>query len=235
MRGGLMRAAPVALLTSVLAVGACAGGIDAAAKADLDKHIAQLAISEETFPPSDVYLPMAFLVGQWTQHRIIDDKGQPSLLTSKVVVQENGGYWVEFVTESYYGREVMKLFVELRTGRDPKGMEILSARVKKGNAPPVVIELDALDDVRRRYRGHLDLLAITFESDLKDDAKVPAGRFIGCFSTQTPGPWGPLDLPTTICSHPSVPLSGVVSAKPVGFPGTMELVAFGVGGAESEM
>jgi hypothetical protein len=230
-----MRAPAVALLTSVLALGACAGGIDSAARADLDKRLAQLPISEETFPPSEYFSQMAFVVGQWTQHRIVDDKGQPSLLTSKLVGQESDGYWIEIKMESYYGREVVKMFVALQSGRDPAGMEIRSARRQTGDTPPVLLEGAALDEARKRYRGNLDLLAITFEAQEKDDAKVPAGRFIGCYTTQTPGPWGPWAAPAVVCSHPSVPLSGVVRAKPVGLPGAMELVAFGTSGAESEM
>ena len=81
----------------------------------------------------------------------------------------------------------------------------------------------------------LDLLAMSIESQEKDDVRVPAGHFIGCFSVQTPGPWGPWQTPSVVCSHPSVPLSGVVRAAPVSKTSLMELVGFGATGAESEL
>ena len=221
-----------ALATSLLA--ACGPSIDAAAKADLDRRLAQLPASEETFPPSESYLPMAFVIGQWTEHRITDDKGRVSLVTYKLVGQDNGAYWIETVTESYEGREAVKMLVALLSGRDPAGMEIRAIRIKKGKGAPVDVDPGSLLEVRTHYRAALDLLAMTIETEDKDDARVPAGHFIGCYKVETPGAWGPWPTASVVCSHPSVPLSGVVRATPVGKMGLMELVNFGVTGAESE-
>jgi hypothetical protein len=225
----------VSLSASVaLLAAACGPSIDPAAKADLDRRLAQVATSEETFPPSESFLPMAFVVGQWTEHRITDEKGKATLVTYKLVGQENDGYWLEVITESYEGREAVKMLVALLTGRDPAGMEIRALRIKKGRAAPVDVDPGALLDVRPRYRAALDLLAMAVEGQDKDDMRVPAGHFIGCYKVETPGPWGPWQVPSVVCSHPSVPLSGVVRATPVGKAGLMELVNFGVTGAESE-
>ena len=177
---------------------------------------------------------MAFVVGQWTQHRLTDDKGRASLVTYKLVGQESGGYWLEIVTETYQGHEAAKLLVALLSGRDPAGMEIRALRIKKGRGAPVDVDPGAVLAARARYRAALDLLAMSIEGQEKDDVRVPAGHFIGCFSVQTPGPWGPWQTPSLICSHPSVPLSGVVRAAPVSRTSLMELVGFGVTGAESE-
>ncbi|HVZ73844.1 MAG TPA: hypothetical protein VHJ20_15800 [Polyangia bacterium] len=229
-----MRLRALAVFAS-LALGACAhDGIDSAAKADVDGKIAAIKVDEQTFPPSESYSPMAFVVGQWTQHKVVDAKGQPSLLTYKLTGQENGGYWVEIVDESYRGRVVTKIFVTL-TSRDPAGMDIRSARMKVGDAPPVDLEGAAGEEAAKKLYASLDLLAIAFEPQLKDDAKVPAGHFIGCYTTQTPGPWGPWRAPSEVCVHPAVPLSGIVRAKPVGGAGSIELVGFGMTGAGNEI
>jgi len=228
-------------LTSFLSVAAagvvlaaCGATTDSAAKADLDRHLAQLPASEETFPPSESFSPMTFVVGQWTEYRVTDEQGRASLLTYKLVGQESGGYWLEIVAETYRGREAAKMLVALLSGRDPAGMEIRALRIKKGRGAPVDVDPGALLDVRARYRASLDLLAMALEGQEKDDVRVPAGHFIGCYSVETPGPWGPWQAPSVVCSHPSVPLSGVVRAKPVAKPGLMELVSFGVTGADSE-
>jgi hypothetical protein len=214
---------------------ACGATTDPAARADLERHLAQLPASEETYPPSETLLPMAFVVGQWTEHRLTDDKGRASLVTNKLVGQESGGYWLEIVTETYQGREAAKLLVAMLSGRDPAGMEIRALRIKKGRGAPVDVDPGTLLEARARYRPSLDLLAMSIESQEKDDVRVPAGHFIGCFNVQTPGPWGPWQTPSVVCSHPSVPLSGVVRAAPVGKTGLMELVGFGATGAESEL
>jgi hypothetical protein len=228
----------LASLLSVVVPGvvfaACGATSDRAAKADLDRHLAQLPASEETFPPSESFLPMVFVIGQWTEYRLTDDKSRASLLTYKLVGQENGAYWLEVVTETHQGRDAAKLLIALLAGRDPAGMEIRAIRIKKGRGAPVDVDPGALLDARARYRASLDLLAMSPESQDKDDVRVPAGHFIGCYSVQMPGPWGPWQAPSVVCSHPSVPLSGVVRATPVGKPGLMELVNFGATGAESE-
>jgi hypothetical protein len=222
------------LASLVCLAAGCGPSIDRAAKADLDKHLAAVTTSQETYPPSESFLPMAFHVGQWTQHRVVDAKGNTSLLTYKLVGQEDGGYWLEMVTETPQGREAVKLHVALLGGRDPAGMEIRAIRIKKNNELPVNVDAADLPTVRPRYRGALDLLTVWFEGNLKDDAHVPAGRFIGCYTNRTSAPWGPWQQPTLLCSHPSVPLSGVVRAQTTSKTGLMELVAFGVTGAESE-
>lgn len=223
------------LVTAVVGLaGACGPSVDPAFKADLDRRLAALPTSEETYPPSESYLPMTFGVGQWTQHRIRDVKGLTTLLTSKLVGQENGGYWLETVTESYQGREAVKMDVALLTGRDTSGMEIRALKIKKGNAAPTNVDPGDLPAVRERYRSTLDLLAVAFGDELKDDAHVPAGRFIGCYKAETGRPWGPFPTTSILCAHPCVPLSGVVRAHPVDKSSLMELVAFGITGAESE-
>jgi hypothetical protein len=220
-------------LLSALAAG-CGPSIDSAAKADLDRRLAELPTSEETFPPSESFLPMAFVVGQWTEHRFTDDKGRAALVTNKLVGQEDGAYWLEIVTESYEGREAARLLVAMIAGRDPGGMEIRALKIKKGTGAAVDVDPGALLDVRGRYRASLDLLAMSVEGEEKDDVRVPAGHFIGCYKVTTPRAWGPWSVPAVACTHPSVPLSGVVRATPVGQPGLMELVGFGASGAESE-
>ena len=233
MRPRLPRSLGLLRLVGVLVLAACGPTVDPAARADLDHHLAQITTSEETFPPSESYLPMAFVIGQWTQHRITDDKGKTSLVTYKLVGQEAGAYWLEIVNEAPEGREAAKMLVAMLSGRDPAGMEIRELKIKHGKDAPIDVDPGTLLDVRAKYRGALDLLAMSIEGQEKDDLRVPAGHFIGCYKVLTPGPWGPWQLPSAVCSHPSVPLSGVVRATLNGKQGLIELVGFGASGAES--
>ena len=214
----------------------CGPSIDPAAQADLDRKLSQIETSEETFPPSESYSPMAFNVGQWTEHRITDDKGRKSLVTNRLVGQEEGAYWLEVVNESGQGREAVRLLVAMPAGRDPAGMEIRTLLFRKGTDQPKAVDPRTGDpEIRARARAALDLLAVPGEGDEKDDVRVPGGHFIGCYRIDTQGAWGPFQAPADLCTHPSVPLSGVVraiSASPTK-PGLVELISFGVTGAES--
>jgi hypothetical protein len=226
----------LAALAAVLgSASACGPTIDPAAQADLDRKLSQIQTSEQTFPPSESYSPMAFVVGQWTEHRITDDKGRKSLVTNKLVGQEEGGYWLEVVSDTGQGRELARLLVGMPSGRDPAGMVIRTLLIRKTGGQPIVVDPGTGDpQIRARYRAALDLLAVPGEADEKDDVRVPGGHFIGCYRIETQGAWGPLQTPTDLCTHPSVPLSGVVRAVSAGKPGLVELVGFGVTGAETE-
>src|SRR5204863_7464273 len=74
---------PYTTLFRSSALMACGPAIDLAAKADLDR-VAQLPVSEETYPPSETYNPMTFAVGQWTQHRVRDAKNRSEEHTSEL-------------------------------------------------------------------------------------------------------------------------------------------------------
>jgi hypothetical protein len=228
-------AVAVAALVTAGGFGCASDGIDSAAKADIDQRLSQLQPSEETFPPSESFLPMAFKPGQWTRYRVVNEKNEASIVTAKLIGQDEGSYWLEVVDETYRGREVVKLLIQMLAGRDPTGVEVRAGRVRVGKEKPVLLEGPALDQAKERYRAQLDLLALVFESDVKDDAKTPAGHFIGCYSARVDDAWGPLRAPAVLCAHPSVPLSGIVTAKAVGKPGSMELIGFGVTGADTEL
>jgi hypothetical protein len=221
---------------AALAAAACGPTVNPAAQADLDRRLAEIAPNEETYPPSEAYLPMAFMVGQWTEHRITDAQGHASLITLKLVGQENDAYWLEVVTESAQGREAAKILVALTSGRDPAGINVRAIHVKKeGQAQSVEVQPGQMTEVKGRFHAALDLLAMPVDTNEKDDVRVPGGHFIGCYKVEISRPWGPWQEASTACSHPSVPLSGVVRAAPVGKGGLLELVDFGVSGAESEL
>jgi hypothetical protein len=213
---------------------ACAPQVDPAAKADLDRRLAEISTSEETYPPSESYLPLSLTVGQWTEYRVTDDKGHASLLTYKLVGQESGAFWLETVRQSAEGRVATKMLVAMLSGRDPDGMEIRALQVKKGDGPVTNVDPGMIPQVRGQYRAVLDLLAMPIDTDEKDDLRVPAGHFIGCYTVKTKMAWGPWQTVSDVCSHPSVPLSGVVRARPIGQSSLLELVGFGSNDSESE-
>jgi hypothetical protein len=231
------RVAQVAAAFVALAAGvaACGPSIDAAAKADVDRRVASLQAPTATFAAPGGFVPMALVPGQWTQHKMVNDKGEPSFLTYKVLAEENGATWVEVVSEGYTGKTIQKMLVAFGNRTDINQIEIRALKMKdvKGNVNE--IPGPALSMMQSLYRGALSGLVISWQGMPQEAASVPAGRFDGCFRTRTEAQWGGWKSVNDSWSHTAVPISGMVKSQGVDKPFTMELVAFGLTGATSEL
>jgi len=225
----------VAVAVALSAV-ACGPSIDPAAKADIDKRVSVLQAGTNAVPAPapGMFAPMPFAVGQWTQYKMTNDKGEPSFLTYKVIGQDGNAVWLEIVNETYSGRTMQKMLVAFGNRMDPAQVEIRAVSTKdaKGNVqemPPPVISM-----MQSTYRGVLSTMIINWQGLPQESATVPAGRFDGCYKARTDAQWGPWRSVADSWSHPAVPLSGAVRSQGVDHPFTMELAAFGTSGATSE-
>src|SRR5437764_13264199 len=91
-RGG---AAAAAFVGCALVLAACAPSIDPAAKADIDGRMAALQSAGGTVPAPPSYEPLPLVAGQWSQYKMIDDKGQPSFLTYQGDGEGGGAFWID--------------------------------------------------------------------------------------------------------------------------------------------
>jgi hypothetical protein len=222
---------------AAVATSACGPSIDPAAKADIDRRISALQPGSTAVPaPSPgVFAPIPFAVGQWSQYKMTNDKGEPSFLTYKIVGQEGDAVWLEMVNETYSGKMIQKMLVAFGNRMDPNQVEIRGVKTKdqKGNVtemPPPVVQM-----MQSTYRGAVSMLIISWQGLPQESATVPAGRFDGCFKARTDAQWGPWRSIADSWAHPAVPLSGTVRSQGVDKPFIMELAAFGLSGAVSEM
>jgi len=224
------------LFAVAVAASACGPSIDPAAKADIDRRVAMLQPGTNAVPaPAGIFAPLPFAVGQWSQYKMINDKNEPSFLTYKIVGQEGDAVWLEMVNEAYTGKTIQKMLVAFGNRMDPGSVEIRAVKTKdhKGNVtemPPPVIQM-----MQSTYRGAISMLVVSWQGLPQESAVVPAGRFDGCFKARTDAQWGPWRSTADSWSHPAVPLSGAVRSVGVDHQFTMELAAFGMTGAVSEM
>ena len=214
-----------------LVLGACGPSIDPAAKADIDGRVAALQSGGSTLPAPLSFEPMPLAAGQWVQYKMVDEKGQPSFLTYKVLGQEGGAFWIETLHESYTGRTAQKLLIAFGSRTDPGQIEIravvtLDRRGTVNPMPPSMMPL-----VQSMFKGVVSSLVIYWQGLPQESATVPAGRFDGCYRARNEAQWGPWSSMTDSWRHPAVPLSGVVRSQGVDRPFTVELVAFGTTGA----
>jgi hypothetical protein len=213
---------------------ACAPSIDPAAKADIDRRVAALGAPQQSFPAPSGFVPMPFAAGQWTRHKLIDDKGQPSFMTYKVLAQEGDAFWVEVVTDQYSGRTIMKMLLAIPNRMDPNSIDIRAVSLKDSRGHVTNLDGPMLSLMRSTYQGTLSTLVVSWQGLPQEDAAVPAGTFAGCFRARTDATWGPWHTANTSWSHAAVPLSGLVKSQGIDKPTSMELVEFGLTGAASE-
>ena len=217
-----------------LVLGGCGPSIDPAAKADIDRRVAALGAPRQTYPAPEGFVPMPFAAGQWTRHKLIDDKGQPSFMTYKVLAQEGDAYWMEVVTDQYTGRSMMKLLVAIPNRMDPNSIDVRAVAIKDRNGRVTNLDGAVLSLLRSTYQGTLSTLVISWQGLPQEDASVPAGTFAGCFRARTSAQWGPWHSANNSWSHAGVPISGLVKSQGIDKPTSMELVEFGLQGAASE-
>ena len=224
--GALLAVAPV--------LAGCGPSIDPALKADIDRRIATLGRPAQSFAGPTEFFPQPLRVGQWTQHKMVHDQ-EPSFLTYKVVGQVADAFWIESVHESYTGRVVTKILLAVPNRMDPSTMEIRGVVMKDRNGHVNSFDGPMLAMMQGMYRGFVSNLIVSWQGQPQESTSVPAGNFTGCFKMRTDAQWGPWKVATTSWSHPAVPLSGMVRSEGIDRPSSMELVAFGLSGAVSEL
>jgi hypothetical protein len=238
MKSRLARLARLALfgcLASLsLSLVGCGPSIDAAAKTDIDRRVAALGAPRLSFSAPGSFEPMPFAAGQWTRHKLVDDKGQPSFMTYKVLSQEGDAFWMEIVTDQYTGRTMMKMLLAIPNRVDPNSIDIRAVAIKDKNGRVTNLDGPMLSLLRSTYQGALSTLVMNWQGLPQEDAAVPAGTFAGCFRARTDSTWGPWHSANTSWSHAAVPLSGLVKSQGIDKPTSMELVDFGLTGAASE-
>jgi hypothetical protein len=232
-----MRSLPGALFIFGVALAAACSSIDPAAKADIDRRVAMLEPASNGFPAPapGMFAPMPFAVGQWTQYKMTNDKGEPSFLTQKIVGQDGDAVWLESVTESYQGKVITKMLVAFGDRMDPNQVQIRAVKMKDKNGNVTEMPEPVISLMQSTYRGAVSALVINWRGLPQESATVAAGRFDGTFKTRSEAQWGPWHSTADSWSHPAVPLSGAVRSQGVDKPFTMELVAFGTSGAVAEL
>ncbi len=214
----------------------CAPSINQAAKADIDRRLASLPppSAHTRAPKAGEYAPMPLAPGQWTQYKILDSKSQPSLYTQKILEEVDGAYWVETVMDTYQGRTIQKMLVWFGDRTDPSQLQIRAAKTKdvKGRVNELPPELMPM--MQSLYKGMVSNLAVQWKGVAQEEAVAPAGKFDGCYRMRSKGQWGPWHSEADSWSHPAVPIAGTVRSRGIDNKFEMELVAYGLTGAESE-
>jgi len=225
------------LLPLVISLGAsaCGPSIDPAAKADIDRRLSLLAPQSNAFPARPSYMPRPLAVGQWSQVKMLSEKGEPSFATYKIVGESAGAYWFEMVNEAYTGKTVTKILIAVGDRANPATMDIRAVRMKDKNGKVTDFEGPMISLMKSMWQGAIGTLTVSWQGLAQEDATVTAGSFTGCYKARTEANFAGFHSAATSWSHPAVPINGLVKSVGIDHPNTMELVAFGETGAVSEI
>jgi hypothetical protein len=177
---------------------------------------------------------MPFAAGQWIRIKLVDDKGQPSFITQKILAQDGDAFWIESVMEQYSGRTITKLLLAIPNRMDPASVDIRAASMKDRKGRVTYFTGPLLSMMKSSFQSVVSTMTVSWQGLPQENASVPAGSFAGCFKGRTDAAWGPWHSSTTSWSHAAVPISGLVKSVGIDKPTTMELVDFGLTGAASE-
>ena len=226
---------PLALLAlaATVTLGACAPSVDAAARADVDRRMAALSMSGTAIPAPTSATPMPMAAGQWATYKFISNKGEPSFITMKLVGQEGPAFWYELLNETYYGKTATRMLVDFGDRKSPDTISIKAAKIKDTKGQVTEYPENMIGLMNSILRGNMGPIAIDWTNMPQEDATVPAGKFTGCYKTRTQVSFAGFVTASTALGHTAVPLSGLV--RSMGDKGeSMELVAYGTSGAQSE-
>jgi hypothetical protein len=223
------------LLLASLGILACGPRIDPAAKADVDRRLSLLTAKKNAYPPLDLFVPRPLAVGQWTQMKLVSDKGEAAIYTYKIVGELDGAYWFEVVNDSYFGKTVTKILLFIGDRKNPSTMEVRQVMTKDKDGKVNVFEGSMLSLMKSMWNDTINLLSIAWEGQPREDVKVLAGKFASCFKVRSEANFGPFHAASMSWSHPAVPINGLVRSAGIDRPNSMELIAFGDKGAKSEI
>lgn len=230
------KAAPISsLVIFSVALWGCGSGIDSAAKTDIDQRVAAMMPTGQVFVAPAATTPKPFVVGQWTQHRLINERHEPSLITYKIVGAVGGAFWVEIASETYYGKTVAKFLLNIPDRANPNVMDIFAVKTKDKDGKIAELQGPTIQLMRSSYQNALNMLAVAWQGLPQESVKVVAGNFTGCYKARTDATWGVWRSSSVSWMHPVVPISGLVKSTGLDRPTSMELVGFGETGGTSEI
>ncbi|HEY5926736.1 MAG TPA: hypothetical protein VIV11_33850 [Kofleriaceae bacterium] len=221
-------------LTLLIAlVTACTPSINQAARTDVDRRIATLTPSDRRVDAPLAATPQPLAVGQWITLRQTDREQRPSLSTLKIVGAEGDAFWLEVVTDSYFGSSGMKMLVAFGDRTDPTRFEIRRAVTRDGAGRVTEMPSAVIQFMRSTFQPVLDSMVLRWDALPQQDASVAAGTFTGCYHGRSSVAVAGQSTTSEVWWHPEVPINGVVKTVGVGEPTATELVDFGREGARS--
>ncbi len=224
-----------ALIVLSLGLGLATGcrAIDPKAQAQTDRMLMELS-STGGLSLADREDRIPWSVGQWVAYQVTTKHG-PGLLRYAIVGFEAGAFWLEIMQSDYYSVGYQKWLISGIDPADPTSIEraklrrVIMWHKSEGETP---IEMPAL--TIGLVSGALDSLVMELTDAPSESITVPAGTVEAKVKVAKVKIMGMRDE-SKVHLNGGVPIWGLVRTQSLKHDHLMELVAFGMSGATSEV
>lgn len=227
----------VKLLSTILAVGilvGCGASVNPRLKSGIDAQIARLPSSGPAFGPPNRSGPPDLHVGDWSRYRDVNERGENSIVTLKIVGQEGSAWWIENTAETYYGRTVTLMLADLGNRTELEQIEVVRMLSKLDDSAPSEEPPMLIGMMSSLWKPLLAQLTVRWSGASQEDAIVPAGSFAQAYRRRLTLSFAGQHRTVETWSHPAVPIHGSVKSTGVDHKAQSELIGFGTG-ATSEI
>lgn len=208
------------------------GRINETYKAEVDRRVATLRASAESYARQDAE-PPPLAAGQWVEFKLTGANKRPGFAKYQIVGQEGSAFWVETELTTYTGKQESRMLIYFGDRIHPETMQVKSATLRNDGRiieyPPGTMNL-----MQAMWKPILRNFIIDWADAPREDATVPAGQFAGCYKRRITVSAGPYHQVGDAWLHPAIPINGMVRSVSVGNNQSItELIAFGNEGATS--
>ncbi len=224
---------PGATLAFALAIAACGPSINKAYKADIDARTAALKTGSASFAAPSAFTPMPLAVGQWAEYHSVDEDGEASFMTMKIVGQQGNAFWFESENKTYHGMTASLTLMDPGDRKSVDSINILASRSMDASGAVQETPPELIGMMQSMLKKSLSTLVVSWENQPQENASVPAGTFTNCFKAKSEVSIMGMHMSSMVWGHPEVPVSGTVKSEGIDHKHTMTLVSFGTSGAKS--
>jgi hypothetical protein len=223
-------------LASALAVALPSAGcrtVDPQAKSETEILLSTTRTETEELPDKVDKVPWA--VGQWAKYKIVSGE-TPSVVRYSIVGQEGEDFWMEILNSDYYQSGYQKWLVSGIDPGDPRNIEGLQVKrvfnwsPKSGQKHSVEMPGIATGLAETALRS----MALDISDEPGEAVSVPGGRFDSRLLKTDVMVLG-MHSESDVWMNGAVPIWGIVKTAATDGSHRMELIDFGLEGAEAKV
>lgn len=224
-------------LVICLAAG-CAPSINPALKSRIDRY--QTTSLTKTYKTDQIFKkPIPWAAGQFVVTRSLDDKSRPTIQTISIINEAKDGWVIEIHSMSYFSESLAQIYV---SGFD-KGAEVRSmadldvkwTKIKNADGTVTKVEGNALSFAQSLEQSGVMSNEVRPARSEPNPISVPAGQFVNATIYESKGKIGGfIEFTSKAWFHPDVPIFGSVLSNTSTPKTRVELIKFGLSGAQTK-
>jgi len=179
--------------------------------------------------------PVGYQTGQWLKYKTLDKDGTPGITTYRIISGDPGNFAIETEMETYYSHSTTYIEIRYNVAAPIDTLEILRVISSSDGERPRESSPMELSMMRSMYQTMLSQMFLQqLPAPGGNAISIAAGSFQDCGEMDSRFTIGLWTFDSHSWHHPAVPMHGMIrNQRTDGEAGGMELIAFGLSGAQS--